>query len=158
MTWEARMKALLIALGIVLIAGVAYADNSGEIRGCVSKRDGTLRIAGTCRKSETPLSWSQVGPQGPQGPQGSPGSLSTFKVLSGTYEFLNDEVDNGGTPQEMTKIVACPAGTHAFAAAAWLLAPYATPYPVTAMLFEDYAKVVWYSYGSTTVSWNVTCG
>jgi hypothetical protein len=58
----------------------------------------------------------------------------------------------------MTKIVACPAGTHAFAAAAWLLAPYATPYPVTAMLFEDYAKVVWYSYGSTTVSWNVTCG
>jgi hypothetical protein len=67
----------LAVVGALLVAGgIAYAtipDASGVIHGCYKINQGTLRIidtgtAQTCSSSETPLNWSQTGPQGPTGP------------------------------------------------------------------------------------------
>jgi hypothetical protein len=76
------------ALALLVAGGIAYAtvpDSSGVIHGCYLKGLGTLRVVDTgksqtCSKFETPLDWSQTGPQGaqgsqgPQGPQGQDGS------------------------------------------------------------------------------------
>ncbi|HMP72166.1 MAG TPA: kelch repeat-containing protein, partial [Kiritimatiellia bacterium] len=80
-----------VALGLValLLVGGAIANAQGAqtIHGCVSTRDGSLRVigaAGACRSGETRIAWSQSGPQGPigepgpqgpVGPQGPQGSL-----------------------------------------------------------------------------------
>ena len=71
----------LVVVGALLVGGIAYAtvpDGSGVIHGCYQKNQGSLRIidtgqAQTCSSSESPLNWSQTGPQGPQGPQGTQG-------------------------------------------------------------------------------------
>jgi hypothetical protein len=75
----------LAIVGALLVGGIAYAtipDGNGVIHGCYLKGIGALRVidtgkSQTCSKFETPLDWSQTGPQGPpgqQGQQGSPGS------------------------------------------------------------------------------------
>jgi hypothetical protein len=58
--------------------GVAYATipgAGGVIHGCYAKLGGSLRVVdtGTCRATESPLSWNQMGQQGPQGLQGPQG-------------------------------------------------------------------------------------
>src|SRR5690349_3773197 len=74
----------LVVVGALVVGGIAYAnipDAGGVIHGCYKKsspNQGTLRVidsekAQTCLNSETPLSWSQAGPQGPQGIQGQQG-------------------------------------------------------------------------------------
>ena len=74
----------LAIVGALVVGGIAYAsipDAGGVIHGCYKKsspNQGTLRVidtekAQTCQSSETPLSWSQTGPQGPQGIQGQQG-------------------------------------------------------------------------------------
>lgn len=73
----------LAITGAVLVAGgIAYAtipDSGGAIHGCYEKGWGTLRVIDTGKsqtcssKFETPLSWSQTGPQGIQGQQGIQG-------------------------------------------------------------------------------------
>jgi len=87
-TTKMKMKMRVIAIGAaaacMLTAGgwiTAYAsipDSSGVINGCYTKASGSLRVIDTsvvsaCRIGETPLDWSQTGPQGPQGPQGTQG-------------------------------------------------------------------------------------
>jgi hypothetical protein len=75
---------LLIALGGVVAAGVAYAaipDGDGVIHACYDKQLGQVRIVDTgpnpvpkgCGKNEVAISWNQTGPQGPAGPPGPPG-------------------------------------------------------------------------------------
>jgi hypothetical protein len=72
----------LAIVGALLVGGIAYAtipDGNGVIHGCYLKGLGTLRVidtgkSQTCAKFETPLDWSQTGPQGPPGQQGQPGS------------------------------------------------------------------------------------
>jgi hypothetical protein len=55
-------------------AGLALASGSGTvIHGCVNNKTHVLRIAATCGKGETAISWNQQGPAGAQGPQGLPG-------------------------------------------------------------------------------------
>ena len=80
------IRPALVALAIVgtllAVGGIAYAtipDGGGVIHGCYQKNQGTLRVIDngttqTCSSSETPLNWSQTGPQGPQGAQGPQGS------------------------------------------------------------------------------------
>lgn len=80
------IRPALVALAIVgtllTVGGIAYAtipDGGGVIHGCYQKNQGTLRVIDTgttqtCSSSETPLNWSQTGPQGPQGAQGPQGS------------------------------------------------------------------------------------
>jgi hypothetical protein len=78
------LVALAIATAVLGAGGIAYAtipDAGGVVHGCYLKGLGTLRVIDSdkgqaCSKFETPLDWSQTGPQGPQGqqgPQGAPG-------------------------------------------------------------------------------------
>ncbi|HST24582.1 MAG TPA: hypothetical protein VLJ76_01180 [Gaiellaceae bacterium] len=67
--------------GVATAVEAAIPDSTGVIHGCYKKSGGKLRVvdqtAGqSCASDETPLSWSQTGPQGaagPQGPRGFPG-------------------------------------------------------------------------------------
>jgi hypothetical protein len=74
---------VLVSVAVALAAGgIAYAsipDSSGAIHGCYKSNGGALRVidtlaGGTCLASETPLTWSQTGPQGLQGPSGATGA------------------------------------------------------------------------------------
>ncbi len=69
------MKALFSITGLILaILVAAITDSSGQtglIYGCYSNRNGALRIVtgpNQCTKSETAISWNQMGPAGPPGP------------------------------------------------------------------------------------------
>jgi hypothetical protein len=82
--------ALAIAGALLAAGGIAYAtipDSSGVIHACYKTTQGTLRVidtgnAQTCSSSETPLNWSQTGPQGQQGPQGPQGPTGPSDVYS----------------------------------------------------------------------------
>lgn len=67
----------------VLVASVAWAaipGDGGVIQGCYTKVGGVLRVIDTARGQachpsfETPISWSQAGPQGPPGADGADGA------------------------------------------------------------------------------------
>ena len=69
--------ALLLAL-LTALSGVAYAANSrtaSVIQGCYSNSTGNLRVASSCERSETAISWNQEGSAGPAGPAGPAGQL-----------------------------------------------------------------------------------
>jgi collagen triple helix repeat protein len=78
-----RRGALAVAaVALVAIAGaVTYAvadiGGSGVINGCFKTQNGQLRVidpaTDECLPSETPISWSQTGPQGLRGPTGPAG-------------------------------------------------------------------------------------
>jgi len=81
-----RARTAAFAVVVVAAVSVAYAsipDSAGVIHGCYQKNNGQLRVidpaVSSCTTSETPLQWSQTGPQGPmgsqgpEGPQGPPG-------------------------------------------------------------------------------------
>jgi hypothetical protein len=82
--------ALAIAGIALVVGGIAYAaipDGSGVIHGCYQKNQGALRVIDTgttqtCSSSETPLTWSQTGPQGQPGQQGPPGPTGPSDVWS----------------------------------------------------------------------------
>jgi type VI secretion system secreted protein Hcp len=71
--------AALGAGGAVAIA----ATSSNTIHGCYSKSKGNLRIADSCKRTETAITWNKTGPRGrtgaagAQGPQGLPGTNGT---------------------------------------------------------------------------------
>ena len=74
---------------VLAMAGIAVAssDNGSDrgattaattqVRGCVSKKSGTLRVLkarGHCRRRERALTWNIQGPTGPRGPAGPEGT------------------------------------------------------------------------------------
>jgi len=71
----------LAIVGALVVGGIAYAnipDVGGVIHSCYNKTQGSLRVidsekAQTCSNGESPLNWSQTGPQGIQGKQGIQG-------------------------------------------------------------------------------------
>jgi hypothetical protein len=68
----------LMVVGLILVgAGSVAAQTSSQmINACYQNKTGLLKVltSGTCDpKSETAISWNQVGPQGPQGEQGTQG-------------------------------------------------------------------------------------
>jgi hypothetical protein len=73
--------AVTAAVVAVIAGGVGYAvadiGGGGVINGCYKSMNGQLRVIDPaidgCHPSETPISWSQTGPQGPRGPPGPPG-------------------------------------------------------------------------------------
>ena len=71
-----RLLALLALAAIALVAWtLEAAATDGQIHSCIRK-NGTVEIVSDpseCSKTETPLSWNQVGPQGPEGPAGPEG-------------------------------------------------------------------------------------
>jgi hypothetical protein len=119
---KALIPAFLLA-GALVVAGVAYAtipDSGGVIHGCYKKsspNQGTLRVIDTdkaqaCSNSETPLNWSQTGPQGPQGaqgpqgPQGPSGSSHAYSTFNGAAQTQLSP--NSNTITELT----LPAGDY----------------------------------------------
>jgi len=74
------MRKLFIVMGILftLMTVTSIHTSAQEIYGCVSKRDGKLRIVSDLRqcnaKRETSIAWNQVGPQGEKGDKGDPGN------------------------------------------------------------------------------------
>jgi hypothetical protein len=77
-----RVALAVSAVVVVAIAGgVTYAvadiGGGGVINGCYKSQNGQLRLidpaSDSCHPSETPISWSQTGPQGPKGDPGPPG-------------------------------------------------------------------------------------
>jgi hypothetical protein len=72
------LLALFVALGGTAVA--VGGGSSGEIRACVKKANGRVRIVGPkelCRPSERRLTWNKVGRAGPTGPTGPSGSAAT---------------------------------------------------------------------------------
>jgi hypothetical protein len=79
-----RRRVLLVALPLVLVAGVALAAqpgarqaSTGVINACVKKKGGDVRVvgsAGACRRGETRLSWNAQGLAGARGAEGAVGA------------------------------------------------------------------------------------
>ena len=121
--------AVTAAALLALAAGVAYAtipDSQGVIHACYKLDNGQLRLVDTaCLSSESPITWSQTGPQGPigpigpkgdtglqgpqgiQGPQGQPGADGE-PGISG-YTVVHQST--GGAGLNHSVVVHCPAGT-----------------------------------------------
>jgi hypothetical protein len=80
-----RLSRRFVLLGVgalALTGGLAYAsipDSDGTIHACLLKNGEQVRIIDPseqqCRPNETPISWSQTGPQGATGPQGPMGAI-----------------------------------------------------------------------------------
>ena len=78
-----RRRVLLVALPLVLVAGVALAaqpdgrrPSTAVINACVKKRSGAVRVVkagAACRRGESPLSWNAQGSAGPRGAAGATG-------------------------------------------------------------------------------------
>jgi len=104
------------AVVVVVAIGVAYAvaavGGGGVINGCYKSVNGQLWVidpaTDSCNPSETPISWSQTGPQGPQGPpgpqgpKGDPGSpdtpqqvLDKLKTVDGAGSGLDADLFGG---------------------------------------------------------------
>jgi hypothetical protein len=66
----------LCAAALIVFVTVYAAPAATRIQACYNDTNGDLRrvnSAHDCRRHETPISWSIVGPAGPQGPAGAPG-------------------------------------------------------------------------------------
>lgn len=117
-------KLLLIGIGVIVVAvaaGVAWAtipDGQGVIHTCFKTDNGQLRVvdSAACNASETPLSWSQTGPQGTPGPQGPPGPQGDPGAVgptgpSGLASVIRVQQTFDTTAEVTGGDVACPEGT-----------------------------------------------
>ena len=84
---------LAISLAACVLCVIAYAaipDSGGVIHGCYKSNNGTLRVIDTavtqCDNSETPIQWSQTGPQGSPAPP----RLLTVASETGTFGRMFD--------------------------------------------------------------------
>jgi hypothetical protein len=121
-----RSRASIAVLALVLGAGIgaagaAYAaipDPSGEVHGCVSKLTGTLRVidpstGAQCNSLlETPLGFSQQGPQGATGPQGPADGVSGYQIVT----FVGPSTD-----LEDAEAATCPAGKQAISGGGYVV-------------------------------------
>ena len=83
-------KSFAVGFGCAALSlgAVTYANAAGDapITACANKKTGMMRYLGkgSCRKTETPLSWSQMGPQGLPGPSGSVGPTGPMGPIGAT--------------------------------------------------------------------------
>lgn len=104
------MKRMLVRPGVAVVlglaallaaGGIAYAtipDSNGVIHACYKTTGGALRVidsgaGGACNASETPVSWSQTGPQGQQGLEGPRGPSDVW-FFDGSHDSQN--IGGGG--------------------------------------------------------------
>jgi len=86
-------------LGVVITAvsvgAVSFVNAAGDatIKACANKTSGAMRYIskGSCKKTETPLSWNQMGQQGLSGATGPTGSAGT-SGSQGTKGLTGDAV------------------------------------------------------------------
>lgn len=74
----------LVSVTFVSAAVFSVSAYAQVISACVNNSDGSMRIASTCKRGETSLSWNQVGPQGPQGPMGLAGPAGAIGPMGPT--------------------------------------------------------------------------
>jgi hypothetical protein len=82
------LLALFVALGGTAAAVVGAGGGNREIRACVKKANGKLRIVGKkelCRSSERRLTWNRVGRAGPTGPTGATGPSGSVATPDGWH-------------------------------------------------------------------------
>jgi hypothetical protein len=117
------ITAASVLIAVAAIAEAAIPDSNGVIHACYQDNNGNLRVIDTgqtCKNNESPLNWSQTGPQGPQGPvgpvgpqgpQGQPGS-----TVPDLYASYNSHDIEGGDPHqhdiEIVGLSNLPAGTY----------------------------------------------
>src|SRR5690349_5870032 len=95
-------KKLFLALVILFAACAAgsaiagAATNNATIKACADKK-GALRIANSCKKGETALTWNQKGPAGAPGTQGAAGAQGPAGPAGPAGKF---ESNVGGDPLE----------------------------------------------------------
>jgi hypothetical protein len=91
----------VIAAGAVsaLLAGGTYAlaAGGGTIHACASKRNGALRLAHRCLKTEKRVSWNAAGPPGAQGQQGVTGPAGPFPSTLPSGKTWSD---HGGSAEQ----------------------------------------------------------
>jgi len=84
-------------LGVIITAAsvgaVTYANAAGDatLKACANKKTGAMRYIskGSCKKTEKPLSWNQMGPQGTPGSAGVAGTNGqNFHVIDATGRDL----------------------------------------------------------------------
>lgn len=83
-----------VAITAVSVGAVTFANAAGDatLKACANKTTGAMRYIakGSCKKTETSLSWSQMGPQGlsgvagPVGESGSNASVVNVQDAAGT--------------------------------------------------------------------------
>ena len=100
MTRHSQLVLVVVVLAGLLAGGAAIADSPDrEISACVHDRTGAVRIAeGPCRRVETPLTWSQIGPEGPRGPAGPQSLDIVIRRASGTYTLPPGNPDGSQGP------------------------------------------------------------
>lgn len=80
--------AACLVLGAVVTAAV-FAQSDKTINGCKNKKSGALRIissSGSCKSTETAISWNKTGPPGPQGEQGEPPEAEAWHEVGAAGE------------------------------------------------------------------------
>lgn len=100
MTRRAK-RALVVGCTLAAMAGgiavtsaaTAGSGSESTIHACAHKVTGNLRLANTCRRTETPVSWSIQGPAGPPGPAELQVTLREF-----TRTFTVQPVSDGQGP------------------------------------------------------------
>jgi hypothetical protein len=93
--WAVAGAIAITAVGAGIATG-AIPSGDGTIHACYKQAGGAVRLVDesvTCAKGETPIAWSQQGPEGPQGPVGPRGPAGTgvlhANVIRGDTGFCN---------------------------------------------------------------------
>jgi hypothetical protein len=82
-----------VVITAVSVGAVTFANAAGDatIKACANKTTGAMRYIakGKCKKTETSLSWGEIGPQGLPGTAGTPGTNGqNFHVIDATGRDL----------------------------------------------------------------------
>jgi hypothetical protein len=106
----------------ISLGAIQYVSASGSntITACANKSTGTMRYItkGSCKKTETRISWNQQGPQGPQGESGVKGDTGakgeagsngkTLQLIDATGKVIGYVVGDGQagglTPKYLTLV------------------------------------------------------
>jgi hypothetical protein len=124
-----RSAVLVLGAAAAVLGGITHASvgGGGVIDGCYKSANGQLRVIDPatqgCLPSETPISWSQTGPQGPpgpqgpqgpEGPQGDVGPRGPSDAYDG-FRFPGNNIFITGTDAARTRVLAfnLPAGSFA---------------------------------------------
>ena len=94
-----------VVITAVSVGAVTFANAAGDatLKSCADKKTGVMRYIakGKCKKTETSLSWSQMGPQGLPGVTGAAGAAGTngqnFHVIDATGRDLGIALSSSAT-------------------------------------------------------------
>ena len=88
---------MLSALSLSLYGFGSAFGNSDEIKGCVNKKTGVLRVANKCSKDERRIAWNSMGLQGVQGDKGAIGEVGPIGLqgITGPQGIQGQKGDKG---------------------------------------------------------------